>query len=302
MSTFNTLTISHIRSQPDGVAISFTVPDDLKNDYKFVPGQYLTLRANVHGEDIRRSYSICSHYRSESLEVGIKRVEGGSFSNYACELKAGDQLQVMTPQGRFTAEIGGQHNYLLIAAGSGITPCLSIAKSVLQDEPGSQLALLYGNRNTMSIMFRDDIDDLKNQHTDRFMLAHMLTAEKQDADILNGRIDAEKIKRFDQSGLIDISACDAIYLCGPKEMIDNCSDGLNTLGISKDKIKFELFTTGDEVVKKPATTKSGTDNTGNAVTIILDGAERIVQVNDETVLAAAQRAGLDHHGFEFLTG
>ena len=294
MPAFNELSISHLRPQPDGVAVSFSVPSSLAEQYRFHPGQYLTLRAEVNGEDIRRSYSICSEHNSDTIEVGIKRVEEGRFSNYANTLKVGDQCQVMTPQGRFTAEIGGRNNYLLIAAGSGITPCLSIIKSVLTDEPESHIALVYGNRNTQSIMFRDDLDNLKNQFNDRFMLAHVLTGEKQDAEILNGRIDAEKLDKLHASGLIKPEACNAIYLCGPKAMIDNCSEGLIASGVAKDKVNFELFTSADGVPIKPRSKTATKDtNSGTPVTIILDGAERVVKVNDETILAAAQRAGLD---------
>lgn len=294
MPAFNTLTISNIRPQPDGVALSFAIPEELASDYKFLPGQYLTLRADVGGEDIRRSYSICSHHNNETLEVGIKRVEEGRFSNYAATLNVGDACQVMTPEGRFTATIGGSNNYLLIAAGSGITPCLSIIKSVLHDEPDSNITLLYGNRTTQSVMFREDLDNLKNQFNDRFMLAHILTDEKQDAEIYNGRINAEKLSKLESTGLINTKAYDAIYLCGPKEMIDICSQSLVSSGVAKDKIKFELFTTGEEVQTKPSIRQSkNSPDTGTPVTIILDGAERVVNVNDETVLAAAQRAGLD---------
>jgi len=294
MPSFNTLTISKIRQQPDGVALSFAIPEELAAEYNFLPGQYLTLRADVNGEDIRRSYSICSHHKNESPEVGIKRVEDGRFSNYAATLNVGDACQVMTPEGRFTATIGGRNNYLLIAAGSGITPCLSIIKSVLHDEPDSNIALLYGNRTTQSIMFREDLDNLKNLFNDRFMLTHILTSEKQDAEIYNGRIDAEKLSQLKSSGLINTKAYDAIYLCGPKEMIDGCSQSLVSSGVAKEKIKFELFTTGEEVRAKPP--KPGDElesKAGTPVTIILDGAERVVNVNDETVLAAAQRAGMD---------
>lgn len=293
MPYFHTLTISHIRPQPEGVAISFAVTQELTEQYRFLPGQYLTLRAEVNGEDIRRSYSICSHHKNETLEVGIKQVENGRFSNYASTLKTGDQCQVMTPQGRFTADIGGRNNYLLIAAGSGITPCLSIIKSVLKDEPESRVSLLYGNRNTRSIMFREDLDNLKNCFKERFMLSHMLTAEKQDAEILNGRIDATKIQQLQSNGLINVEVYNAIYLCGPHAMIDSCTTQLVELGAKKDQIKFELFTTEGTASRKQPAPQATTDVTGTPVTIILDGAERIVQVNNETVLAAAQKAGLD---------
>ena len=294
---FNELTISATRSLANGVALSFAVPDELKPKYRFIPGQYLTLRSQIDGEDIRRSYSICSQHNDNTLEVGIKQVPHGRFSNFATTLKAGDQLQVMTPEGRFTADIGGQHNYLLIAAGSGITPCLSIAASVLSEETHSRITLLYGNRNTASIMFRDDIDALKNLYTERFMLTHILSAEKQDVENLNGRIDAEKLSWLNEKKLIDASACDAVYLCGPHQMIESCTEALISLGVDKKQIKFELFTTGDNQAqaRTPAQPLTDTDADGTSVTVILDGAEHNIKVDSskETVLDAAQKAGLD---------
>ena len=295
---FNELTISAIRPLANGIALSFVVPDELKSNYQFIPGQYLTLRSQIDGEDIRRSYSICSQHNDNTLEVGIKQVPDGRFSNFATTLKAGDQLQVMTPEGRFTADIGGRHNYLLIAAGSGITPCLSIAGSVLADEPDSHITLLYGNRNTAGIMFRDDLDALKNLYTERFMLTHILSAEKQDVENFNGRIDADKLKWFNDNQLINLNACDAVYLCGPHEMIESCTEALVSLGMEKQHIKFELFTTntGQTEKRKPAPVRSAeSDKKGTAVTIILDGAEHSIKVDSskETVLDAAQKAGLD---------
>ena len=293
MPEFNTLTISHINAQPDGVTLGFDVPDKLKSDYCFVPGQYLTLRATINKQDVRRSYSICSYHRADRLEVGIKRVPDGAFSNHAATLKPGDQLQVMTPEGKFIASIGGKHNYLLLAAGSGITPCLSIAQSVLQDEPESCITLLYGNRNSQSIMFRQELNDLKDNYNERFMLLHVLSRENQDTELFTGRIDANKIKRLNDSGLLCANAYDAAYLCGPKEMIEQCSEALTTCGLEKSKIRFELFFTGSE--PPPIKKKTPTSHTqhGKPVKIILDGIERTVQVNDETVLVAAQRSGLD---------
>ncbi len=293
MSTFNSLTISHIRPQPDGVTLGFFLPDHCSEDYHFIPGQYLTLRATINNIDVRRSYSICSYHKDKLLEVGIKRVPDGVFSNYAATLKPGDQLQVMKPDGRFTADIGGTHNYLLIAAGSGITPCLSIARSVLEDEPDSRITLLYGNRTSQSIMFRQELDDLKDRYNQRLMLLHILSGEQQDAELLNGRIDSHKLQRFDQAGMLDIRAFDAAYLCGPKALIDDCSIALTELGLEKEQIRFELFHTGatpPDTKKTPAVNHS---KDGVSVTVIHDGSERRIQVDNETVLAAAQRAGLD---------
>lgn len=293
MTEFNTLTISQVSPQPGGITLGFTVPKNCAPDYRFIPGQYLTLRSTIDNKEVRRSYSICSGHQHRQLVVAIKKVPNGLFSNYATTLVPGDQLEAMIPQGSFTAQIGGIHNYLLIAAGSGITPCLSIATSVLQSEPESHITLLYGNRYCRSIMFRKALDDLKDQYKDRFMLVHILSGEQQDVALLNGRIDASKLKRFNESGLIDVKTFSAAYLCGPKAMIDNCVQTLTELGLKKDKIKFELFYTGDEpvIAQKPA--PEHTRAHGVPVTIIHDGSKRIVQVNNETILAAAKKAGLD---------
>ena len=176
---FHELKISSVETQGvDGVALAFEVPENLGDAYHFVPGQYLTLRADIGGEDIRRSYSICSARGEADLKVGIRMLENGKFSSYAKTRKPGDRLLVMPPQGRFAAEIGGTHDYLLIAAGSGITPVLSIARSVLEGEPESRITLVYGNKSTASIMFREELDALKDRFMDRFSLIHVLIARK----------------------------------------------------------------------------------------------------------------------------
>ncbi len=294
---FHTLTIAAVRQlTSDSVALSFSVPDDLKDTYRFDPGQYLTLRATIDGEDIRRSYSICSHHR-EDLEVGIKHVTQGVFSGYAQQLKPGDTMQVMTPQGRFTAKIGGQHRYLLLATGSGITPCLSIAKSVLADEPGSHVTLAYGNRTTSSIMFRTDLHDLKDKYTGRFSMMHVMSGERQDAACFNGRLSGQKIKALQQQGLLDANQYDGIYLCGPHAMIEEVQGVLGELGVPEGVIHTELFTPAGGAVPTSvaAPAVAVTASVGASVTIIMDGAERSLQVDgaSETVLAAAQRAGFD---------
>ncbi|MDP3526475.1 MAG: FAD-binding oxidoreductase, partial [Hoeflea sp.] len=171
---FHDLEIAAIRHEtPDAVAITFAIPDDLNETFAFTPGQYLTLRAEVGGQDMRRSYSICSALSETGRRtVGVKRIADGRFSSFAQTLKQGDRIKVMPPQGRFTAEIGGSHDYLLLAAGSGITPCLSIATSVLSGEPDSTVTLIYANRNSSSVMFRDALNDLKDRYTTRFTLLH----------------------------------------------------------------------------------------------------------------------------------
>ncbi len=288
------LKISAIRPQTkDGVAISFEIPEPLKTTFSFIPGQYLTLRASVNDEDIRRAYSICSAVQEGDLEVGIKQVEGGAFSNHAMTLNVGDEVQIMPPQGRFTAEPGGTHNYLLLAAGSGITPCLSILKSVLRGEPDSTATLIYGNRNTESMMFRDDINNLKDRFTNRFQLIHVMSLERQDLEFLNGRVGGETLEALSKKNIISPSTYDAAYICGPQSMIKDTSLALQKLGMEKNSIKFELFTTDNAPI--PIRTKPSAPNKGARVTIILDGSEKSVVVDGgmDTILSAAQRAGLD---------
>ncbi len=287
---FHELTIAAVRPLTDeSVAVSFNVPAELATSYKFVPGQYLTLRTTIDGEDVRRSYSICSA-KGENLEVGIKHLPGGLFSTYAQSLNAGDSLQVMTPQGNFKAEIGGRHQYVLIAAGSGITPCLSIARSVLEHEPESLVTLVYGNRTTSSIMFRQELNDLKDVHTTRFVCVNELSRERQDAECLNGRIDGGKITALSEQKLLNLSHCDGVYICGPSAMVEEVKGVLGD-GVT---VHTELFTTGSAFDNKKVS-DTVTDTDAVPVKIIIDGAEREVMVNPqaETVLAAAQKAGLD---------
>ncbi len=291
---FHELTIAAVRQlTDDSVAISFSLPAELADHYDFVPGQYLTLRATVNDEDVRRSYSICSK-SGDPLEVGIKKLKGGLFSTFAQSLKAGDKLQVMTPQGNFKAQPEGKHHYLLIAAGSGITPCLSIAKSVLDQEPESLITLVYGNRTTASIMFRQDINDLKDKYTTRFVSINVMSGEKQDAECLNGRIDRDKVISLIDQKLLNLSHCDGVYICGPAAMVEDVKAGLGAALSDDVAIHTELFTTGD-VAREPAVVNVPVDSDALSVRIIIDGAEREVKMNpqSETVLAAAQKAGLD---------
>ncbi|MEP0941717.1 MAG: 2Fe-2S iron-sulfur cluster-binding protein [Rhizobiaceae bacterium] len=296
---FHTLTIAEIRHPSAGsTAIKFGIPDAMKSEFEFVPGQYLTLRATVDGEDIRRSYSICSAQSDPQLEVGIKQVEGGKFSNFATTLQVGDTLQIMPPQGRFTAQIepNQPHDYLLLAAGSGITPCLSIAKSVLKQEPDSTITLVYGNQSTATVMFRQDINALKDRYTGRLRLFYSLSREPSDLAFLNGRLNGEMVAALAEKKLIDLNGFDAAFICGPHEMIEDVSTTLRNLKMAEERIKVELFTTGDMPAPRPAKRATrAVDADGIEVAIILDGKRNSLQMdpNTETVLAAAQEAGLD---------
>ncbi|MEM8753745.1 MAG: 1,2-phenylacetyl-CoA epoxidase subunit PaaE [Pseudomonadota bacterium] len=293
---FHRLKIAAVRPETsDAVAIRFEVPAALADDYAFTPGQYLTLRAEIDGEDVRRSYSICSPLGDEALEVGVKRIEGGAFSSHAMTLKAGDELDVMTPQGRFLAPIGGAHDYLLLAAGSGVTPMVSIARSVLEGEPESRVTLLYANRTTDSVMFREAFDDLKDRFMTRFRLTHVMDEETQDLELFNGRLDAEKLATMATRGLIEPKEADAVYVCGPQPMIEAASKALGELGVDEARIKHELFTPAGGMPTASAASKPKPVEGGARVEVVLDGARRSFSVDPaaETVLEAASRAGLE---------
>jgi len=295
---FHELTIAAVRAQSEvAVSLAFSVSPQQQAHYRFIPGQYLTLRATIDGQDVRRSYSICSAVQqSDLLEVGIKSVPDGVFSNYAMGLIAGDKLQVMSPQGRFTAEVGGRHQYLLIAVGSGITPCLSIARSVLQGEPHSRITLIYGNRSSATMMFREDIHALKDHYIERFRLINVMSGEKQEAAILNGRIDQQKIVALSDLGMLAAHEYDGCYICGPQQMMEQSSSALGSLGVDKARIHIELFAAdGAKVVRRSPQTVREPDDSGIAVSLLHDGVQHEINVNPDTdtVLTAAQRAGLD---------
>lgn len=295
---FHTLEVADVQQDTtESVILSFQIPLELKEHYSFTPGQYLTLRSTIDGQDIRRSYSICSPLSSAHLSVGVKRIEDGQFSSYAQTIKKGDQLSVMTPQGRFTAPIGGLHNYLLLAAGSGVTPILSIASSVLENEPDSVVTLCYANRNTESVMFRKQFDNLKDTYMTRFLLTHVMDEESQDVELFNGRLDSEKLETMAIRGLITPTAYDAIYICGPQPMIEAVSAALLELGAKESQIRFELFTPSTPLRTAGEGNKNELDS-GNSVRavveIVLDGSRRSFNMRDnESLLDAASRAGLD---------
>jgi len=295
---FHELAISAIRQDTsDAIVVTFETPEALEEVYRFTPGQYVTLRIELEGEDIRRSYSICSSPDQEGLSIGIRCIAGGSFSNIARSLNVGDVLDVMTPQGRFLAPIGGVHDYLLLGAGSGITPMMSIVASVLEGEPESKVMLLYANRNTSSIMFRRELDGLKDRFMSRFVLVHVMDEEEQDVDLFNGRLDQTKLKTFATHGIIRPGSYDGVYICGPQPMIEEASATMQQLGVDPGKIHFELFTPPGG---PPPTASASVEATaamvrGVLVEVLLDGSKRQfrIQGKEDTVLKAAKRAGLD---------
>ena len=250
MSTeFYPLTISNVeRLTKDSVAIDFTVPENLKTQFEYKQGQHLTLKADIKGQDVRRSYSICKGVNSQTLRVGVKAIEDGIFSNFANqELKKGMNLEVMPPQGHFYSELSPESNkhYLLVAVGSGITPMLSQIESILENEPSSQISLLYGNKRTPLMMFREHLCFLKNQYLDRFKIFNFFTKEENDAAILNGRISAQKIIDLDQARMISIRDLDDIFVCGPEAMTLEIANAFKSWSFDDSQIHYELFFSGD---------------------------------------------------------
>ena len=257
---FHPLRIREVRKEtPECVSVSFDIPPELVDDFQFKQGQSLTVRSYINGEEVRRTYSICSSPLDKEWRVAIKEVDGGLFSTFANRvLKAGDTLEVMQPVGKFYTELdpSNHKNYLAFAAGSGITPVLSLIKTTLVTEPHSDFTLVFGNRNRSSIIFFEELEALKNKYMERFNLVHVLSRERTDAALNFGRIDIEKLQQLDK--VIDYSATDEFFICGPEEMIFAVKAFLEAKGIDKKQIHFELFTTPGQkyiTVKPP---KAGT--------------------------------------------
>ena len=277
---FRKLAIEDIRRETaDCVSISFEIPPLLREEIRFTQGQNITVRAILNGEEVRRSYSICSSPLDNELRVAVKRVVNSRFSAYANDrLQKGDVLEMPAPSGKFYTELdaGQQKKYLAFAAGSGITPLLSIIKATLATEAGSEFTLVYGNWHRHSIIFREQLEALKDRYMDRFALHHILSREKMDAPFSRGRIGPEKCRKLSRK-LISLPSMDEIFLCGPEEMIFNVKDWLEKQGINSKKIHFELFTTPGSI-GKPAERGSlpGSESKANAgkvskITIRLDG-------------------------------
>lgn len=302
MNEFQQLTVTEVRKETDdAVCVTFAVPDDLKDVFRFEHGQYLTLRADIDGAEVRRSYSICAGTDDPELRVAIKHVEGGAFSTYANEsLHQGDTLEVLPPAGTFTCELdaANEKSYLCIAAGSGITPVISIVKTILAREPLSHVTLLYGNQRVASIMFREELELLKNRYMSRFQLIHILSRESRDTEILNGRINNKKGGELSEH-LLDLQGTDEFFLCGPEAMISEVSRGLRASGIDESRIHYELFgASADDaaaVVEKHHARARRLGGKMCSVTIKSDGRETRFELSadGENILDGAMDAGLD---------
>ena len=295
MTQFHQLRIADLtRETEDCVSLLFAVPDALRATFAFRPGQYLTLRTTRDGEELRRAYSICAGLDDGELRVAIKRGDPGGFSEWAnTQLAAGDVLDVMPPEGRFglLPDPSASRTILALAAGSGITPILSIIKSVLAREPASQVVLIYGSRNTAGIIFRAALEDLKDRYLSRLTVIHVLSREAQDIGVLNGRVDAACLAAL-LPGLVTPSEVDAAFLCGPAEMLDALPAALHALGVPADRIHTERFTP-TAAPRARAVVPADAPAFATA-TIIHDGQTREIPIAEgEAVLDAAMRAGLD---------
>lgn len=297
---FHTLKIRDIRKETeDTVSIAFEVPADLKHDYRYTSGQYLTLKSIIHGEDIRRSYSLCSAPYENVWRVAVKQVDNGKFSTYANnELKVGQEMEVMTPTGNFTVspDPSTSRSIVLFAAGSGITPVISIAKTILHDEPNSDITLFYGNKGFNSIIFREELEALKNIYMERIRVIHILSRESLGNEIQKGRIDKAKGSELYDAFLKGTNP-DAVYICGPEAMILGVKDAMIEKGLKEEQVHFELFTTPGGTAQKTETTPSNADEheIAASVTIIIDddAMEIALSSKGETILDAAQKAGAD---------
>jgi len=284
------------------VAITFDIPPAQREAFRFEPGQFLTLRAQIEGQEVRRTYSISSPrsrlIQRGEIEVGIRPVQGGVFSNWAAShIRAGDVLGVMPPDGRFTVQKARAIHRVGFAAGSGITPILSIAATTLEEQPGSKFTLVYGNRRMASVMFNEALQDLKDRYADRFTMIHILSRQAQEVDLLQGRIDGPKVKAIVAS-LLPAASMDEVFVCGPVSMIEATESALREAGVPPSRIYSERFTTSAAQAVKvqadvDAAQRPGAAS-GVALTVVLDGKSHEVAVKQgEFLLDAALEAGLD---------
>ncbi|CDH19179.1 putative phenylacetic acid degradation protein with NADP-linked, 2Fe-2S ferredoxin-like and riboflavin synthase-like domains [Xenorhabdus bovienii str. kraussei Quebec] len=296
--TFHRLSIAAIeRETPDAVTVTLHVPDELKALFCYQPGQHLTLKARVDGAELRRCYSICSSPLDDGLQIGVKATYQGRFSTFINQqLKVGDELDVMQPQGNFGHHPDGNKagNYLAIAAGSGITPILSIIKSTLALEPDSTFTLIYGNRTSRSVMFKEALADLKNRYLHRFQVLYLFSQEITDSPMFNGRIDSEHLQRLGKI-LLNFSQFEQAFLCGPAAMLDDAKSALEQAGMASERIHTERFNTGRNPLNTAVRPANLAERSETRVEIHLDGRTLNIAMNteDDSILDAALRQGAD---------
>jgi ring-1,2-phenylacetyl-CoA epoxidase subunit PaaE len=302
MINYHPLTIVEVRPEgSEAVCVTLEVPDDLREAFRFAPGQHLGVRATIDGQEVRRTYSICSATDERHLRIGVRLHERGSMSGYLGRaLRVGDKLEVLPPTGRFfvTPDAKAARTYVAFASGSGITPILGIVRNVLRHEPGSRFLLFYGNRTTASIMFAEELLALKDQQPQRLALYFLMSREPQDVELFNGRLDAQKVGVLGRE-LFDARGVDAYFLCGPDTMIDSVKAGLMGLGVEGSRIHSEHFASDvkREVGLKPdlQPNEKPQVRAQTQVTVVMDGRRRTFEMASDgtTVLEAAEAAGLE---------
>ena len=295
---FHSLRVVEVKRETDeSVSVTFDVPSELADDFTYLPGQHVTVRREIDGEDIRRSYSICANANTGKLRVGIKRLHGGVFSTFATtQLAAGDHLDVMPPVGEFTItpDPDAARHYGAVAAGSGITPVLSLASTVLESEPASRFTLIYGNRSAAAIMFLEELEGLKDRYPSRFQLVHVLSRELTPVPLFHGRLDQVKLGALFTS-VVDADSVDDWYLCGPYEVVEAARNALEARGVEPDRVHDELFFAEplDPALLPPPPPE---DQAGTvALTFIVDGLGSETRMRPETSVldaAMAVRTGL----------
>ncbi|PNG20971.1 1,2-phenylacetyl-CoA epoxidase subunit PaaE [Streptomyces cahuitamycinicus] len=277
----------------DAAAVGFDIPAELAEEFTFAPGQSLTLRRDIDGRDERRSYSICAPVGT-APRIGVRVVPGGLFSSWLVhDVRPGDTVEVMAPTGAFTPDLTTHGHHVLIAAGSGITPMVSIAESVLAADPRSRVTLLYGNRRTGTVMFADELADLKDLYPTRFQLAHVLSREPREAEVLSGRLDAERLSAL-VDALVDVESADHWWLCGPHGMVRAAHQVLTGLGVPDDRVHQELFYADDEPVREVQHAETGPSGPVSQVTVTLDGRSTTAPLpRDRSLLEGAQQTRPD---------
>ena len=298
MSKFYALPVAKVKNETrDTIAVTFAVPAELADSFSYQQGQHLTLRAQIGDEDVRRSYSICSAVQDGALRVAIKRTPGGLFSSWANDhLKPGMTLDVMPPMGHFNVPLDADNarHYLAFAAGSGITPILSIIKTTLLAEPKSSFTLFYGNRASSSVIFKEELTDLKDTYMERLNLAYVMSREQQDIELFNGRITREKCEQFLQHW-IRVEDVDIAFICGPEDMMLGVSAALQEAGMPKQNIKVELFAASIPKHQHKPRVFDATVRHETEVTVIMDGNHTSFSMDKdkESILDAGLRAGID---------
>ena len=299
MATFHKIKVKDIYKETDDCSvITFDVPSEISREFKFRQGQHLTLKADIDGKDTRRSYSLCSSPSDGEWKVAVKQILGGAFSAYVNDtLKTGDEIEVMAPSGTFGVEVSPdkEKNYLFFAAGSGITPVLSMVKSHLAVEPGSTCKLFYVNKTAKSIIFKEELEQLRNKYFGRFEIYYFLTKERRDIDLFNGRFDDDKMQVLTKT-FIDIPDTNEVFLCGPEKMVNYVSDYLINKGLPKENVHFELFVTGlsdEDIARQERLAKQNVE--GTEVIIVDGGKEFVFTMTKEydNILDAALGAGAD---------